>query len=197
MELEMKYSANLTGAAFMFFEFKQVVLLKEQFTNKEIRRKIIDENIFQYKKVSSLVRGIPTIIRRVSVLDETLSGMVSGDTLDTGKTINLYSIMKTDRLFYEFMDEVIKQHFDMNDYVLERKELNMFFTEKAEQVPAISSWSELTIGKLKQVYMKILLEAGIIADLKSGELNRLLINEQVKEHLRHIGDIQYVEAMGE
>lgn len=193
----MSYSANLTGAAFMFFEYKQVVLLKKQFTDKEIRKKIIDENIFQYEKVSSLKRGMPTIIRRVNVLDETLREMVSGDTLDTGKTINLYSIMKTDRLFYEFMVEVIKPHFDMNDYVLERKELNMYFTEKAEQVPAISSWSELTIGKLKQVYMKILLEAGILADLKSGELNRLLINNQVKEHLHHIGDRQYVEAMGE
>ena len=84
----------------------------------------------------------------------------------------------------------------MNDYILERKELNMFFTEKAEQVPAISSWSELTIGKLKQVYMKILLEAGIVADLKSGELNRLLINEKVQEHLRHAGDSNYIEAMG-
>ena len=192
----MKYSANLTGAAFMFYEFKQVVLLKKQFTDKEIRRKIIDENIFQYKKVSSLKRGIPTIIRRVNVLDETLREMVSGDTLDTGKTINLFSIMKTDRLFYEFMVEVIKPHFDMNDYILERKELNMYFTEKAEQVPPISSWSELTIGKLKQVYMKILLEAGILADLKSGELNRLLISEQVKEHLRNFGDSSYIEAMG-
>ena len=92
--------------------------------------------------------------------------MVIEDTLDTGKTINLYTIMKTDRLFYEFMNEIIKVHFAMNDYVFERKELNLFFTEKAEQVPAISSWSELTIGKLKQVYMKILLEAGIVADLK-------------------------------
>ena len=196
MASKMKYSANLTGAAFMFFEFKQVVLLKKQFTDKEIRRKIIDENIFQYEKVSSLKRGIPTIIRRVNVLDETLREMVIEDTLDTGKIINLYSIMKTDRLFYEFMDEVIKPHFDMNDYVFERKELNMYFTEKAEQVPAISSWSDLTIGKLKQVYLKILLEAGILTDLKSGELNRLLINEQVKEHLRHFGDGHYIEAMG-
>lgn len=192
----MKYSANLTGAAFMFYEFKQVVILKKQFTDKEIRRKIIDENIFQYKKVSSLKRGIPTIIQRVNMLDETLREMVSGDTLDTGKTINLFSIMKTDRLFYEFMVEVIKPHFDMNDYILERKELNMYFTEKAEQVPAISSWSELTIGKLKQVYMKILLEAGILGDLKSGELNRLLINDQVKEHLRHTGDSQYIDTLG-
>ena len=196
MESEMKYSANLTGAAFMFFEFKQVVLLKKQFTDKEIRKKVIDENIFQYEKVSSLKRGIPTIIRRVNVLDESLREMVSGDTLDIGKTINLYSIMKTDRLFYEFMVVVIKPHFDMNDYVLERKELNMYFTEKAEQVPEISSWSELTIGKLKQVYMKILLESGILANLKSGELNRLLINEQVKEHLRHSGDSSYIEAIG-
>ena len=50
MGSEMKYSANLTGAAFMFFEFKKVVLLKKQFTDKEIRKKIIDDNIFQYAK---------------------------------------------------------------------------------------------------------------------------------------------------
>ena len=99
MGSELKYSANLTGAAFMFFEFKKVVLLKEQFTDKEIRKKIIDDNIFQYQKISSLKRGIPTIIRRANVLDGALREMVIEDTLYTGKTINLYTIMKTDRLF--------------------------------------------------------------------------------------------------
>ena len=44
--------------------------------------------------------------------------------------------------------------------------------------------------------MQVLIESGVVQDRKSGELNRLLINEQVKEHLRHSRDSQYIETVG-
>ena len=38
--------------------------------------------------------------------------------------------MKTDLLFYEFMDEVIKNKLQNNDLIYERKDINVFFNEK-------------------------------------------------------------------
>ncbi|OEH85982.1 hypothetical protein BHU72_14975 [Desulfuribacillus stibiiarsenatis] len=198
MSTELLYSANLTGAAFLFYEFKQVIRLKQEGLNdKEIKDKIVTENVFQYEKTSSLQRMIPTLLRRTEVIDDTLRTMVLEDSMEVGKVINLYAIMKTDRLYYEFMDEVIKEKLHANDHILEKKDINAYFTHKAEQDEKVASWTDKTNNKLKQVFIKILLETGILKDKRTWELNRMLIDEQVKEHLRHIGDEQYISAMGE
>jgi len=196
--MELEYSSVLTGASFMLYEFKQVIMLKEQgHSDQEIRQKVVTDNLFQYEKISSLKRGLPSILRRVNTLDETLRKLVIEESFEFGKFINLYAIMKTDRLFFEFMNEVIHEKLQANDYSFEKKDLNTYFTVKAEQDENIASWTEATVQKLKQVYVKILLETGLIKDKKSGELNRLIIDEQIKDHLTHIGDARYVRAMGE
>ena len=198
MRIELEYSSVLTGASFMLFEFKQVVQLKEEgLSDAEIRKKVITENLFQYEKTSSLQRGLPSILRRVNVLDDVLRKLVIRESFEIGRIINLYAIMKTDRLFFEFMNEVISEKLQKNDYGIEKKDLNLYFTVKAEQNKNIASWTEATIHKLKLVYFKILLDTGMLKDKKSGELNRLMMDERVKSHLTQIGDAQFVRAMGE
>ncbi|MBU9673999.1 DUF1819 family protein [Planococcus sp. CP5-4] len=198
METELKYTSALTGAAFMFYEFKQVAILKEAgLSDTEIRKKVIDENLFQHEKISSLKRGLPYVLRRVNALDETLRNMVIEDSNEVGKTINLYAIMKTNRLFYEFMEEVIYEKFQLNNYSLEKKDLNTFFTMKMEQNENIAKWTEETIKKLKHVHSKILIDMGMLKNMKSGELNRIIMDERVKNHLTDIGDSKYVHVIGE
>lgn len=158
---------------------------------------MIEENIFQHNKISSLKRGLPSILKRTNVLDDTLRTFVLEEPLEVGKVINLYAIMKTDRLFFEFMDEVVQDKLETNNYILEKKDLNAFFMAKAEQDENIANWSESTIRRLKQVYVKILVETGLLQDKNSHELRRLLIDEKVKMHISRIGDIRYIHAMGE
>lgn len=198
MTMEQKYSAQLTGAAFNFFEFKQVVNLKMAgYTDKEIREKVLNENLFQHPKTTSVKRVLPSIIKRVNVLDDVLLQLVKTEPIDTGKMINLYTIMKTDRLFFEFMDEVIREKFESNNYLLEKKDVNSFFTEKGEQHEVIANWTENTVNKLKQVFTKILLETGILKDKKTWELLRPFIDGKLKEHLLYIGEREYLRAIGE
>ncbi|WP_431809860.1 DUF1819 family protein [Brevibacillus agri] len=198
MSQELDYSATLTGASFMFYEFKQVVSLKVQgLEDSEIRERVLTENLFQYQVKASLKRSLPSVLRRVAVLDDTLRKMVLEESLETGKIINLYAIMKTDRLFFEFMNEVIREKLESDNYFLEKKDLNLYFTSKSEQDVGVAGWTEQTVQKLKNVIQRILLESGILKDKKTGELNRLLMDEQLKRHFINIGDIAYVKAMGE
>ncbi|MFJ8513825.1 DUF1819 family protein [Lysinibacillus xylanilyticus] len=196
--MELEYSSALTGAGYMLYEVKQIsILKKEGLLDKEIRQKVLEENLFQYEKMSSIKRAFPYILKRVNVLDESLLQLITQESLEIAKIINLYGIMKSDRLFFEFMNEVIQEKLQRNEYLLEKKDVNSYFTIKAEQSDFIASWSEATIQKLKQVYKKILLETGMLKSLRTGELNRLIIDEQIKDQLRGIGDIQYIRAMGE
>lgn len=196
--MDLEYSSALTGAGFMLYEVKQIAKLKEAgFSDKDIRYKVLDENIFQYDKLSSVKRALPYILKRVDVLDETLRKLLIEESFEVGKVINLYAIMKVDRLFYEFMQEVVAEKLKKDNYYIDKMDVNFFFATKIEQSTTISNWSDSTIAKLKQVFKKILLEVGILESLKTGELNRLIVDSQVSEHLQSIGEKNYVKVMGE
>ncbi|MGE7923345.1 DUF1819 family protein [Viridibacillus arvi] len=198
MTMDIEYSSVLTGAGFMLYEVKQVAKLKEQgYSDKEIRYKVLEENIFQYDKLTSVKRALPYILKRVDLLDDSLRQLLIEESFEVGKVINLYAIMKFDLLFFEFMQDVMQEKLDNNNYYLDKVDVNAFFEEKMEQSEFMSSWSESTVAKLKQVFKKILLQVGLLKDLKSGELSRLLIDDRIRDQLQRIGDIKYLKAMGE
>ncbi|MBA4538494.1 DUF1819 family protein [Bacillus aquiflavi] len=198
MTIDLEYSSSLNGASSLLFELKQVVKLKRMgLTSPEIRAKVIEENLFQFENMGRINRTLPSIMRRLEVIDPVLTDLMLEGSIEMSKVINLYAIMKTDLLFFEFMNEVISEKFRHNDYLIEKKDMNVFFTAKAEQSEKVASWSAINTEKLKRAYMQVLYESGILKERRGNELDRLIIDQQLREHLIHIGDAQYVHAMGE
>lgn len=198
MIMELEYSSSLNGASFLFFELKQVIKLKQQgLTKDEIRKKVREENLFQFNNQGRINRALPSVMKRAEVIDEALAALILEGSIEIGKVLNLYAIMKTDLLFFEFMDEVIKEKLHNNNYLLEKKDINVFFASKAEQSEKVASWSDNNVEKLKRAYMQILYESGMLRTRKGKELDRLIIDEQIKQHLTQIGDARYICAMGE
>lgn len=198
MTTELEYSSSLNGASYLLFELKQVVKLQEMgLSNQEIRNKVIDENVFQFENKGRITRTLPSVMRRAKVIDSTLASLMMEGSVEVGKVINLYAIMKTDLLFYEFMNEVISEKLQNNDYLIEKKDINLFFTAKSEQSDKVASWSIINTEKLKRAFLQVLFESGMLKDRRGKELNRLIIDEQIKNHLIHIGDTRYLRAMGE
>ncbi|MGK9326083.1 DUF1819 family protein [Aerococcus urinaeequi] len=192
---EKVYSAVLNGADLGLFEFKLIInLIEEGLTDKEIRDKILNENLFQ-KKESSTKRSLPYILKRARTLDEKMRHLVLNETNQMAKQINFYAVMKNDLLFFEFMDEFIKSKLQNNDLIYEKKDLNLFFNEKADQSDQIDQWSEVTVSKLKGVYNRLLINMGYLDNIKSSALNRIYLDESLKIHLIQIGEKKYVEAM--
>ena len=189
------YSTSLTGAGFRFYEFKVTVsLIEEGLTDEEIRKKVFEENLFQ-QKASSTKRSLPYILKRARTLDEKMRHLVLNETNQMAKQINFYAVMKNDLLFFEFMDELIKSKLQNNDLIYEKKDLNLFFNEKADQSDQIDQWSEVTVSNLKGVYNRLLINMGYLDNIKSSALNRIYLDESLKIHLIKIGDKKYVEAM--
>jgi len=196
--MELEYSSSLNGASFLLFELKQVIKLQQKgLSHQEIRKEVVDENLFQFEKKGRINRALPSIMRRAKVIDSTLGSIMLEGSVEMSKVLNLYAIMKTDMLFYEFMDEVISEKLHNNDYLIEKKDINLFFATKSEQSEKVASWSASNTDKLKRAFMQVLYESGILKERRGKELNRLIIDEQIKDHLIRIGDAQYVRAMGE
>lgn len=198
MSNQLVYSSSLNGAAFLLFELEQVIRLKvEELENKEIRKKVVEKNLFQYNNPGRINRALPSVMRRSEVFDQTLCELFLQGTVEEKKAMNLYAIMKTDLLFYEFMNEVIRVKVEDNNLFLEKKDLNGFFTEKAEQSERVASWSEINTTKLKRAYMQVLFESGVLRTRKGQDLMPLFIENELRQHLMSIGDRKYLLAMGD
>ena len=50
---------------------------------------------------------------------------------------------------------------------IENRDLNDFFDEKANQSDEVAGWSEASVKKLKNVYIRNLVDAGLLEDAKN------------------------------
>lgn len=193
----LQYTSILKSRPYLYFELKKAIeLVIKGFTIDDIKNKAIEENIFSVNTEARKREIASTVTNRISVLDDfTMDKIVNGN-LQTSKQLALYSILKTDRLFFEFMREVYKEKILLNDMNLTDKDFNIFFRRKAEQSEKIASWKDYTFYKLGQVYKRILTEAGFIRNNKKEiEIRPQIIEENLIEHLKSIGELSYLEAM--
>ncbi|HBW37712.1 MAG TPA: DUF1819 domain-containing protein [Desulfosporosinus sp.] len=168
-----QYFANLTGEPFLYVELKQVAKLTlAGLSSVEISAKIIDENLFQYATNKSLDKLLSATLKRVAVLDEILLNLLVQGSLHTSKLVALIAIMKTNRLFLEFIEEVYLEKVRLGEQELEPKDFCIFFNNKAEQSLKVAGWQESTLKKLSQVYSIILFEAGLINSTRKKRLKR-------------------------
>ena len=194
---KVKYSSTLTGEPFLFYESRQVARLKLTGRNdQQIREEIKTQNLFQYATEKKLNDRITAVLRRIKTLDETLLRFLAEKPSETAKVINLYAIMKTNRLMLDFMVEVIGDKFEQGDLILEKKDVNEFFAAKKEQQENVARWSDETVAKLKQVLKRIVFETGILADRKTGRLQRLTLDKDVEKYFGDQGEVEFLRVLG-
>jgi len=194
----LQYTSILKSRPYLYLELKKAINLKIQgLDDNDIKNKAIEENIFFVSTEARKKEIASTVINRIKELDDYLLDKIANGNLQTSKQVALYSILKTDRLFYEFMKELYKEKILLRDFILTDKDFNMFFRRKAEQSEQIASWQNYTFYKLGQVYKRVLTEAGFIKNVKKDvEIAPQIIEEDVIDHLKKIGDLAYLEVMG-
>ncbi|SQB35493.1 DUF1819 family protein [Clostridium cochlearium] len=193
----LQYTSILKSRPYLYLELKKAIgLIIQGFSIDDIKNKAIEENIFAVNTEARKREIASTVANRIKVLDDFIMDKIVNSNLQTSKQLALYSILKTDRLFFEFMTEVYKEKILLNDMNLADKDFNIFFRRKAEQSEKIASWKDYTFYKLGQVYKRILTEAGFIRNNKKEiEILPQIMEETLIEHLKNIGDVSYLEAM--
>ncbi|KPU27965.1 inner membrane protein [Caloranaerobacter sp. TR13] len=193
----LKYTSTLKSMPFLYLELKKAATLKLQgFNDIDIKRKAIEDNIFLVNTESRKKEIASKILKRLEVLDEFLLDKIVNSNLETSKQLALYSILKTDRLFFDFMIEVYREKYLLKDFIITDKDFSIFFQRKAEQSKQIASWKDYTFYKLKQVYKRILNEAGFIKKHKKDiEITPPIMEKEIIDYLKEKGDQIYLEAM--
>jgi len=192
-----KYKSTIKSMAFLFLELKKASgLYLQGLKADEIKKKALEENIFLLDTENRIKEIASTVLKRIEVLDEFLLRKLTNGNLETSKQIALYAILKTDRLFFEFMQEVYREKYLLGDYIITDRDFNTFFQRKSEQSEQVASWKDYTLYKLKQVYKRTLLQAGFVKKNKKNiQIVRPLMEEDVVEHLKSKGDQIYLQTM--
>jgi len=192
-----KYSSTIKTRGFLFHEAKKASALHLQgFTFAEIRQKAVEENIFLLKTENRRKEIAATVLERIVTLDDFLHNKLVYGILEMGKQVVLYSIMKTDRLFFEFMQEVYREKLLLRDYTIGDRDFIAYFQRRVEQSEQLATWTDYTFYKLGQVYKRILLESGLAKRSKRKlEIARAVIEQDVKRHIVESGDRIYIEVI--
>ncbi len=182
---------------YFYAEFKMTSKLKLQGLNAfEIKKRALEENLFMVKTEARKREIASRTLERVDVLDDYLLGRVVEGTVQTSKQIALYSILKNDLLFFEFMNEVYREKILLSELIVTDKDFSIFFIRKMEQSEQVNKWKEYTFYKLKQVYKRILGEAGFAKREGKGMLIiPQIMDKDVHEHITGRGDEIYIKAM--
>ena len=160
-----KYSAGLMSQSFWFIEFKKIVkLINDGKSIDEIRALCLEDNLLGISKAYRAKRIYGYIINRVRTLDSTLIKLFCDSDLSTQKLINLITILRTDRLFFEFVYEVYREKVILGLPYMEDSDLGVFFKNKEAQSDDVATWKDTTVKHLKSNYLNYLADANLLSE---------------------------------
>ena len=194
--MQDKYNGGLTREQFLFFETKTVAkLLFEGLSIEEAIIQIEKENLFQFPTERMIVSIANSCYRRLQALEsEQLIEVIATASIDVAKQVNLYAMMKHNRIVWDFMTTVIGEKYRTQDFSFTKKDLNSFVFQLQEQNEDVASWSESTIKKIKQVLTKILIECDYLDSNKSEILNPVYLYPELEEEIKANNDFAALSA---
>ncbi len=198
MEMKNKLKVNspyigngsLTREQFLFHEMRTTArLICEGLFREDIVDRVVRENLFQYPTEKSVRGMVKTCLFRLGCLkDDSLVVAIANQSSAEAKQICLYAMMKQYRLVWDFMITVVGEKYRVFDMTFGNRDLNEYFMRLQEQDDVVAKWSDLTIGKLKQVLRKLLIENEYLDNSKSERLNPVLICHILENSIRQNGD---------
>ena len=192
--IEEKYSAGLISQSFWFIEMKKIIkLIDEGKSEEEIKNLCISENLFGAAKEYRAKRIYGYIWNRAKKLDKTLIDLFVNSDLATQKIINLVAILRTDRLFFEFMFEVYREKNILGIPVVEESDVNIFFNNKEVQNDDIAEWTD---GTKRRVYFNYLTDANLLSIVeKQKTITPPILDIALERYLEACGDGAIVKAI--
>ena len=190
------YSGSLTAEQFLFYEIRIASKLYAQGVSvDEAISRIKADNLFQYPTEREIARMTRACYRRLDALDnQCLIQEISSAPTEIAKQINLYAIMRYNRLVWDFMIQVIGEKFRTQDFSFERKDLNAFISHLQAQNDTVAGWSDSTISKIKSVLVRCLVETEYLEYFKSTTLNPVLLCEELEQGIRENNDTEVLPA---
>ena len=196
--VDCKYSAGIMAQSFWFSEFKQFLnLIKKESNADEIKRIVIEENLFGAPNEYRAKRMYGYISNRVNVIEAELRNLFFSSDLATQKIINLISILRKDRLFFEFLYEVYREKIIIGEEKLDLADGKTFFNHKETQEDALAEWTDATKRRVQSAYFNFMTESNLLRSegQKDYTITPPLLDIALERYLQANGETAIVKAI--
>ena len=159
----MDYSAGIMSHAFWYLETKNTAgYLAEDISKKELMELSLNKNIYQVDSERRARELVNVCYRRLNGFDNDLLTYLSTCDQNSGKLIVFISILTDDKLYFEFMHEVFREHILLGNFTIKNSDLDIFFMNKMNQSEVIENWKDTTLKRWKSNFKQFLVEAGLL-----------------------------------
>lgn len=193
----MKYSAGIVSASFWLLETKTTAeYMLDGLSKSKILELSLNENIYQVDSERRAKDIANVTYRRLKDFPEKLLEFFVNADVNSSKIIVLISILKNDKLLFEFMYEIFRERIILGNYTLKKSDFEIFFKNKSQQSEIIENWAEKTIKKLSSRYRIFLSEAGLLEkDDKDYKIILPFLDFRLRELLVENDFEPYVKAI--
>ncbi len=191
------YSAGLMSQSFWFIEFKKVVkLISEGKSLSQVKDISIEENLFGAANAYRARRIAGYLVNRASTLDQTEVRLFAESDVATQKLLNIIAILRTDRLFFEFLFEVYREKVILGIPTIDDSDASIFFKNKEVQSAEIEAWKDTTKKKLQRCYFNYMIDANLLViDEKVRRITPPILDAALERHLEAKGEEYMIKAI--
>lgn len=190
------YNGSLTREQFLFYETRITAqLVCQDLPRDEIIERIKSENLFQFPTEKMVVSIARTCFRRLDALaSDALVQLLAEAPMGTAKQVNLYAMMKDNRVVWDFMTTVIGEKYRTQALDFSPKDVSIFLFLLREQNDSVAGWSDSTVSKIRQVLIRILTECRYLDSIRASQLNWISIEPELEDEIRAQHDMAALPA---
>ena len=180
-----------------FLEFKKLVQLKKNgATDDEIKKACLEENLFGMTTENRVKRTYGYLINRLETMDNQMIDLFCSSDLATQKIINFITVLRGDRLFFEFVNEVYREKCILGFDLVEISDVNTFFRNKAVESDAFSKWKETTYEKVRRCYLNFMTDANLLRKEKNKyHITPPILDIALERYLQFNGEDHILKAI--
>ncbi len=178
------YNGDTAAGALLVEESRKIAYLLIQGVNSdEWHKAIVLDNILQKRSPVSAKRQAYLIKNRLTTMNEELWQLIYEGSSEITSQALLAASIKYSRLVGDFMDTVLREHWQTFTKTICDNDWIKFLEVCAQVDPKVETWKESTRKKLKQVVFRMLAEAKYIDNTINCNLLPVSINTEIEQYL--------------
>jgi len=178
------YNGAITAGALLVSESRHIArLLLNQSSSGDWHQAIVVDNVLQKRSPASAKSQAKLIKARLSLMTPELWKIVESGSADVATQAALAAAIKHSRLLADFMDTVIRQHWQTFVPKLSTKDWADYLKSCAQVDPHINQWSDATRTKLKRIVYLILSQAGYVDGTRTLKLLPVSVIPEIHAYL--------------
>ncbi len=177
---DIEYNFSFTAGSALIQETITVanVLIDKGFDWNKTKCAIIEGNLLQKDKSETSMRQFSLIKSRLERLTNEQINRLCTDLMPEKRILILLAIIKAHSLIFDFIVDSVRTKYFAFDYKLKYADYNAFIQEKLEEHQELTTITETTDKKIRQIVFKILEQTELIDSVKEGNIKNRIYHKR-------------------